>query len=139
MVDVIAVTDSSTPIDPDSFHLHSDSELLVLDSISTSATPENRRTATKIKGKLRKSEHEIQDLVDKYLERFGVKLKEYLAGPAWNDFWKAPPTCDPLTAAFIDDLKLPKLLEDPVLLPHDLGNGIVEECVVDSLFSEKSH
>ena len=135
MVDVIAITDSSTPIDPDSFHLHSYSELSVLDSIPTFATPEIRRTTTKNKGTPRKSEREIQDLVDKYLDRFGVKLKEYLAGPAWNDFWKAPPTCDPLTAAFIDDLKLPKLLEDPVLLLHDFGK--VEECVVDSLFSER--
>ena len=112
---------------------------LELELVTRSTTPENIKTITESNGTPRKAEREVQESVDNYLKCFDAKLGEYLAGRPWNDFWKAPPASDPLTAAFIDALELPRVVgDDPVLLLHGLGNGIVDECVVDSLFTKKS-
>ncbi|TFK62636.1 hypothetical protein BDN72DRAFT_848450 [Pluteus cervinus] len=83
----------------------------------------------------RKSESEMKELVDHFFSKYDEKLEKYLAGPP-NQFWKAPPSADAETARFINDLEIPQVRGRRMLLLHDLGNGVVDENVLNALFAK---
>lgn len=60
-------------------------------------------------------------MVTAFLSSFDTKIKRYLSGPVWSEFWDAPLSADPETASFINRLKIPRIKDGPVLLLHDLG------------------
>ena len=76
--------------------------------------------------------------VDAFLEQYDAKLREYLSGPAWSEFWKAPSSVDGETSQFINSLRIPKIGKRPMLVLHDLGGGIVDPAVVDRVFASQS-
>lgn len=80
----------------------------------------------------------MQELVNKFLESHNAKLRAYLAGRPWTDFWEAQSPVDDEIAHFIKDLKIPKINGQPVLLLHDLGKNLVDKTVVEHLFDGRN-
>ena len=79
-----------------------------------------------------------QSPVTTFLEQHVAKLREYLSGPAWNEFWEAPPFVDENSRTFINGLKIPEVDNYPALLLHELGKDVVDSSVLDKIFSEGS-
>jgi hypothetical protein len=126
-------------------HLLSDDPNWLLSVVVLNAprTPTNSMTnaspdVLRIQGTPRKSDKETRALVEDFLSDHDAKLEEYIAGPPWNDFWRAPPSADPETAHFINNLEIPQVSQSPTLLLHQLGNDIVDESLIDHLFNRKS-
>ena len=81
---------------------------------------------------------QTERLVDAYLEERSTKLKNYLTGPSWLDFWEAPSSVDRETSQFLNDLRIPKFTRGPVLILHNLGGDIVDPTVVNRVFTSES-
>ncbi|KAL5498504.1 hypothetical protein ACEPAH_1857 [Sanghuangporus vaninii] len=118
VVDVVVVTDS------------------ILKDLRPS-TPENQ-TFTIIEPTPRKSVKATEELVKETLSGYEARLREFLAGPLWADFWEPPSRVDDETAKFIKKLGVPKIDDKPVLLLHNLGNDIVDSTLVNGLFTKSS-
>ncbi|KAL5514187.1 hypothetical protein ACEPAG_2275 [Sanghuangporus baumii] len=101
------------------------------------STPDNR-TFTILKSTPRQPVEATEDIVKETLSRYDTRLREFLAGPVWADFWEAPSSVDDEAARFIKSLKIPKIKNDPVLLLHNLGNDIVDSALVNGLFIKSS-
>ncbi|TFK60156.1 hypothetical protein BDN72DRAFT_941109 [Pluteus cervinus] len=86
----------------------------------------------------RKDPSATQDQVTGFFRTYEARLRKYLTEKAWNDYWKAPELCNPAHEHFINDLEIPKVMHDPMLLLHNIGNGIVDKAVLSSLFDGKS-
>ncbi|THH03790.1 hypothetical protein EW145_g6006 [Phellinidium pouzarii] len=85
----------------------------------------------------RKTKAQTEALVNELLRSYRTKLDNYVAGPAWSQFWTAPPTVEPETANFINALQIPLVENESMLLLHGLGDGIVDERTVSNLFNGK--
>ncbi|KAL5476982.1 hypothetical protein ACEPAI_3168 [Sanghuangporus weigelae] len=114
--------------------------IVVTDSILKDPRPSTRenRTFTIIEPTPRKPVKATDDLVKETLSGYDAKLREFLAGPVWADFWEAPSSAGDEAARFITSLKIPKIKADPVLLLHNLGNDIVDSALVNGLFTKSS-
>ncbi|KAL5476916.1 hypothetical protein ACEPAI_3102 [Sanghuangporus weigelae] len=119
LIDVIAVSDPT------------------LQALFRSSNPDNQ-TFTVTEPTPRKPKEETEGLVEEFLSRYDTKLRRYLAGPPWKDFWEAPPDASNNIAQFVKSLKIPDIGGDPVLLLHNLGNGVVDSSIVDKVFSRTS-
>ncbi|KAL5514240.1 hypothetical protein ACEPAG_2328 [Sanghuangporus baumii] len=86
----------------------------------------------------RKSKEKTEELVKEFLSRYDTKLRQYLAGPPWKDFWEAPPGASNDIAQFVKSLKIPDIGGNPVLLLHNLGDGVVDSSIVDGVFTRTS-
>ena len=84
------------------------------------------------------AQEEMLNLVQNFLKKYDGKLQEYLQGQYWNDCWEAPESVDELTRSFINDLKIPRISDNPVLLLHDLGKDIVDTTLIDNIFTYRS-
>ncbi|KAL5521780.1 hypothetical protein ACEPAF_2528 [Sanghuangporus sanghuang] len=118
VIDVVVVTDS------------------ILKDLRPS-TPENQTFAI-IEPSPRKPKLQTEDSVKKFLSGYDAKLRQYLAGPPWKDFWEAPESVGNSVAEFIRNLKIPSKSGNPVLLLHNLGETVVDSTVVNGLFSKTS-
>ncbi|KAL5514186.1 hypothetical protein ACEPAG_2274 [Sanghuangporus baumii] len=118
-IDVVAVADST------------------LKTLFRSRTPDNQKF-TIIESTPRKPKLQTEDSVKKFLSGYDAKLRQYLAGPPWKDFWEAPKVVDNSIAEFIRNLKIPRKSGSPVLLLHNLGESVVDSNVVNGLFSKTS-
>ncbi|KAL5476915.1 hypothetical protein ACEPAI_3101 [Sanghuangporus weigelae] len=118
VIDVVVVTDS------------------ILKELRPS-TPDNQ-TFTIIEPTPRKPKEKTEELVKEFLSRYDTKLRQYLAGPPWKDFWEAPPDASNDIAQFVKSLKIPDIRGNPVLLLHNLGDGVVDSSIVDEVFTRTS-
>ncbi|KAL5514424.1 hypothetical protein ACEPAG_2512 [Sanghuangporus baumii] len=109
----------------------------ILESFYRSGTPEDR---TNIPTSIAPREYmeTTRDSVEEFLKKYDAELKKYIAGPPWIDFWQAPSSVDNNTAEFFNRLEIPEVSDGPVLLLHQLGNGVVDSTVVDELFTKES-
>ncbi|KAL5476981.1 hypothetical protein ACEPAI_3167 [Sanghuangporus weigelae] len=119
LIDVIAVSDPT------------------LQALFRSSIPKNE-TFTISESTPRKPKEETEGLVEEFLSRYDTKLRQYLAGPPWKEFWDAPPDASNNIAQFVKSLKIPDIGGNPVLLLHNLGDGVVDSSVVDDVFTRKS-
>ncbi|KAL5521779.1 hypothetical protein ACEPAF_2527 [Sanghuangporus sanghuang] len=101
------------------------------------STPENQMF-TIDESTPRKPVKATADLVKETLSGYDARLREFLAGPLWADFWEPPPGVDDETTKFIKKLGVPKIDDKPVLLLHNLGNDIVDSTLVNGLFTKSS-
>ncbi|KAL5514188.1 hypothetical protein ACEPAG_2276 [Sanghuangporus baumii] len=119
LIDVIAVSD------------------LTLQDLFRPSIPDNQMF-TSIEPTPRKSKQKTEELVEEFLSRYETKLRQYLARPPWKDFWQAPPDASNNIAQFVKSLKIPDIGDNPVLLMHNLGDGVVDSSVVDEVFARTS-
>ncbi|KAL5521778.1 hypothetical protein ACEPAF_2526 [Sanghuangporus sanghuang] len=108
-----------------------------LQALFRSSTPDNQ-TITIIEPTPRNPVKATEELVKETLSGYDARLREFLAGPVWADFWEAPSPVDDEAARFIKNLKIPKIKDNPVLLLHNLGNDIVDSALVNGLFTKSS-
>ncbi|THH10541.1 hypothetical protein EW145_g1243 [Phellinidium pouzarii] len=85
-----------------------------------------------------KTQAQLKALLDELFESCRTKLDNYVSGPAWSKFWTAPPTVQPEIANFINELQIPLVGDDPTLLLHGIGDGIVDERTINNLFNGKN-
>ena len=72
------------------------------------------------------------------LEQHDAKLRKYLSGPSWLDFWESPSFVDRETAQFLNGLRIPTVTGNPVLVLHSLGTDLVDSTFIDKLFTSGS-
>ena len=82
-----------------------------------------------------KTNEDILKAIESFWDQFDSKLREYLVGPSWKTFWRAPFAVDSKMApiaSFINDIKIPVINGRPSLLLHSLGSDIVDPILVDT-------
>ncbi|KAL5521540.1 hypothetical protein ACEPAF_2288 [Sanghuangporus sanghuang] len=61
----------------------------------------------------REASEKTRDSVEEFLKKYDAKLKKYIAGPPWVDFWQAPSSADNNTAEFLNRLEIPNVSDGP--------------------------
>ncbi|TFK63354.1 hypothetical protein BDN72DRAFT_902483 [Pluteus cervinus] len=91
------------------------------------------------KERRREPSDRTESTVQHFLRQYDAALEEYLTGSPWPSSWEAPPSTDSTTADFINNLDIPRVSTTPMLLLHNLGNGIVDQGTLDKLFDKRSN